>query len=231
MVIRALRKRAGLRQADIAARAEVSQSLVSLVERGHLEQVAIRTLRHIVQPLGADIRVMVFGPGADGDRLLDHRHAALCQRVAKRLARWGWEVRVEVSYSEWGERGAIDLLAWHPATRWLLVIEVKSRLGSMEATLRKLDEKTRLAPTIARKAAGWQVRGVSRVLVMPAGHADRALLQRHAALVRGSLPLGSNAIRRWIRNPTDEPAAGTWFLAPERRGDDQPRPRRRSPDR
>ena len=93
--------------------------------------------------------------GAELDRLIDEGHAALGARVAEKLRGWGWDVRVEVSYSEYGERGSIDLLAWHAATGSLLVIEVKTEIVSAESTLRKLDEKGRLAAKVARERFGW----------------------------------------------------------------------------
>ena len=43
-----------------------------------------------------------------------------------------WVTAAEVSFSEHGERGSIDVLAGHPDTRSLLVIEVKASLGSLE---------------------------------------------------------------------------------------------------
>ncbi len=211
LVIRALRRRARVRQTDVASAASVSQSLISLIERGHLERISIRTLRRVVQHLDADVRVSIIGRGPDLDQLLDHDHARISQHVAERIGRWGWVVRAEVSYSEWGERGSIDLLAFHDRTGGLLVIEVKSRLGSLEATLRKLDEKARLAPTIAR-TLGWRARSVSKVLVMPPNSADRHLLRTHASVVQGSLPLTSNAVRRWARQPTGAPIAGVWLM-------------------
>jgi Holliday junction resolvase-like predicted endonuclease len=70
--------------------------------------------------------------------------------MARTLADAGWEVRAEVSFSSYGERGAIDLLAWHPETRTLLVIEVKTEIGAVESTLRVHDMKWRLAAQIAR---------------------------------------------------------------------------------
>ena len=39
-----------------------------------------------------------------------------------------WVVRPEVSFSIYGERGVIDVLAWHPARRAILVIELKTEL-------------------------------------------------------------------------------------------------------
>jgi hypothetical protein len=40
-----------------------------------------------------------------------------------------------VTFSIYGERGSIDLLAWHSETRTLLVVELKSELTSIEETL------------------------------------------------------------------------------------------------
>jgi len=216
-IIRALRQRAGLRQRDLAAAANVSQSLVSLLERGHLESISIRTFRKVADALNAEISVRVYTRGGDVDRLLDERHAGVAVRAAHRLTRWGWEVRSEVSYSEWGERGSIDLLAWHAPTTSLLVVEVKSSLVSVEATLRKLDEKTRLAAEVARKTFGWEPSSVSRVLILPANGADRRLVDAHRVLFQSSVPANGNTMRVWARSPTGDAVAGLWFLAPARR--------------
>jgi hypothetical protein len=40
--------------------------------------------------------------------------------------------RLEASYSIYGERGSIDILAGHATTRSMLVVEVKSELMSIE---------------------------------------------------------------------------------------------------
>jgi len=216
LIIRALRQRSGLRQRDLAAKANVSQSLVSLLERGHLESISIRTVRRVADALGAGVAIQVYTRGGDVDRLLDQRHAAVAVRIAERLTGWSWEVRSEVSYSEWGERGSIDLLAWHASTKSLLVVEVKSSLVSVEATLRKLDEKTRLSAGVARKTFGWEPDSESRVLVLPAGNADRRLVHAHRVLFQSSVPASGNQMRVWARSPTGIAIAGLWFLAPAR---------------
>ena len=61
----------------------------------------------------------------------------------------GWEVAVEVSFSRFGERGSIDVLAFYPIRRALLVSELKS-VTDMQAMLGGLDRKGRLGPAIAR---------------------------------------------------------------------------------
>ena len=67
----------------------------------------------------------------------------------------------------YGERGSIDLLAWHEASRTLLVIEFKTELTSIEETLRRHDSKVRLAPGIARERFGWDPAVDARLLVLP----------------------------------------------------------------
>jgi transcriptional regulator with XRE-family HTH domain len=47
-LVRAVRQHRGWRQLDLAAAAAVSASFVSLIERGHLDSVALRTLRRVL---------------------------------------------------------------------------------------------------------------------------------------------------------------------------------------
>ncbi|HEY4190087.1 MAG TPA: hypothetical protein VGM28_06685, partial [Candidatus Limnocylindrales bacterium] len=54
----------------------------------------------------------------------------------------------------YGERGSIDILAWHAATRTLLIVEVKTEIASAEEMLRRHDAKVRLGPAIGRERFG-----------------------------------------------------------------------------
>ena len=78
--------------------------------------------------------------------------------MADFLGRHGWTVIVEGSYSEYGERGSIDILAVLPDARVGVVIEVKTDLTSVEATIRKHGQKARLAPSIVARRWGWRRR-------------------------------------------------------------------------
>jgi hypothetical protein len=137
----------------------------------------------------------------DLDRLLDEGHASLVGRTAALLRSLGWEVRAEVSYSIYGERGSIDLLAWHEASRTLLVIEVKTELVSLEETLRKHDEKVRLARRIAEEQPGWRARAVGRLLILPDDMTARRRVARHAAVLEVAYPARGSAVRAWLRDP------------------------------
>src|SRR5438874_1584361 len=112
-IIRALRQRLGKRQSEVAAAANVSQNVISRAEIGRLESLSLRVLRRVAHALGAEVVVTLRWRGAELDRLLDQGHAALAGAVTELLTSLGWEVQAEVSYSIWGERGSIDLLAWH----------------------------------------------------------------------------------------------------------------------
>jgi hypothetical protein len=118
----------------------------------------------------------------------------------------GWVVRVEVSYAHYGERGSVDVLAFHPATRTLLIVEVKSELTSIEATLRKVDEKVRLARILAN-GAGWQARTAARLLVLPSTTTARRAVKRHGVILDVALPVRGTAFRTWLRRPSSQIAA------------------------
>ncbi len=154
-LVRVLRIRLGGRQVDIAERAGVSQTVVSLVERGHLDAMPLQRLRRVLGAVGASVELQVRWRGGEIDRVLDEAHAALVGAVARELTRLGWTVVPEVSYAHFGEYGSIDLLAWHEATATLLVVEVKTELTSIEQLLRRHDAKVRLGPRLAEERFSW----------------------------------------------------------------------------
>ncbi len=208
---RALRQRLGWRQRDLAARAGVSQSLVSLLERGHLERLSLATIRRIAQALDADFVVQLRWRGGDLDRLIDEGHATLVGVTAEMLRAAGWIVRAEVSYSIYGERGSIDLLAWHPIERTLLVVEVKTELVNVEETLRKHDVKVRLAPRIAAEQLSWTAARTARLLVLPEQSTARRRVERQAALMDLAYPARGVDARRWFASPR-MPTSSLLFL-------------------
>jgi transcriptional regulator with XRE-family HTH domain len=210
-LVRLLRRRRGWRQVDLARRAGISQSVVSDLELGRATGMTIASLRKVVAVLGASVEVQVRGLGSEVDRLLDERHAGLVGLTAGLLRGDGWEVRPEVSYSEWGERGSIDLLAWHGPARALLVVEVKSELASVEATLRKHDEKVRLASVVAVRRFGWRPSLAGRLLVLPADRTARRRVVTHAAVLDEAYPGRTRVVRAWCRHPSGS-LAGIIFL-------------------
>jgi len=205
--IRAIRLRARLRQVDVAGLTELSQAAISDVERGHAGSMSLRSLRAIAAALGAEASVELRWRSGDVDRLLDERHAALVRAAVELLVRRGWRVATEVTYSHYGERGAYDVLAVQEAAGLALAVEAKTRLVSLEATLRKLDEKVRLAPRTAADRFAVRPRSVIPVLVLPEGSVSRRAVTAHDAILRHALPVRGAAARAWLEAP-DAPARG-----------------------
>jgi transcriptional regulator with XRE-family HTH domain len=212
LIVRALRRRRGWRQSDLAAASDVSQQTVSVVERGHLDTLSIRTSRRILSALDARGEFEVRWRGGSLDRTMDENHAWLVGAVVESLRSHDWDSAVEVTYAVYGERGSIDVLGFHRRTGSLLVIEVKTEITSVEETLRKLDEKVRLADRIARARLGWAATTTSRILVLPATPAARRGVARHEQVFDLAMPARTVAIRQWLNAPVGS-ISGQWFLA------------------
>lgn len=138
-------------------------------------------LRAHAAVLDLRVEIRLVGRGADVARLLDDEHAAIVEAVAAALVRAGWAVEPEASYSEYGERGRIDLLAFDPAGRVLAVVEVKTELADLQDLFGSLDAKVRLAPALGRRK-GWHASRVARVLAVAATEANRSVVRAHPAL-------------------------------------------------
>jgi transcriptional regulator with XRE-family HTH domain len=213
--LRALRIRRGLRQADVAAAAGVSRSQYGRIERGDLRGVPLDDVHAICRALQADLDVRIRWQGEGLDRLLDEAHAGLVDALVRRLAAAGWVPEVEVSFSIYGERGSIDVLAWHGVARALLVCEVKSVMPDAQAMLSTLDRKARLAPRLVDDR-GWQPSVVGRLLAVADSSTTRRRVDGFGALFEAALPGRGSEVRAWLRRPAG-PMAGILFLPDARR--------------
>lgn len=211
--IRALRMRRSWRQRDLAAAASVSQTLVTRVERGLGGSVPLAKVERIAIAVGAAVDLRLRFNGEELDRLLDAAHAGLVEIVAGLLRDWGWTVVVEATFSIRGERGSIDILAWHPALRIVLVVEIKSVIPDVQATLAPFDRKVRLAREVAQER-GWDAAVVASVLVVAEDRTSRRRVDAHSAIFSQAFPQRSSAVRRWLAAPEPSmPLHGLWFLS------------------
>ncbi len=207
-----LRRGRGLRQADVAIAAGVSQSVVSDIERGRLPGVTLGTLRRVFGAVDAGFEGAVLWRGHGLERALDADHAQLVGLASERLRRDGWEAMLEASYSVYGERGSIDVLGGLNDRRAVVIEEVKTSLVSIDATLRKLDEKARLVRDgLCRERFGWDPSCVGRVLVLPDTTTARRAVARETRTLGIALPMRGGDVRSWLRRP-DGDLAGVLFL-------------------
>jgi transcriptional regulator with XRE-family HTH domain len=206
--VRAVRIKRGWRQQDLADRARVSPSTISRLERGHLDAVPLRTLRAIASALDVRVDIVARWRAGDLDRLLNARHSALHEQVARmfrdRLP--DWVIEPEVSFAVFRERGVIDILAWHPARRALLVIELKTDIVDVNDLVGSVDRKRRLARQVAA-TRGWRPATVSAWVVVAGGRTNRARVAAHGAMLRAAYPTDGRGIGRWLRDPVGSVAA------------------------
>lgn len=209
--LRVIRRSRRQRQLDVARAAGVSQTLISAIERGHGQRLAIATLVRVFAALDADIDLVVRYRGGTLDRLLDERHAATVAAVVRTLRTRGWTTAVEVTFNHFGDRGSIDLLAVHPATRTALVVEVKSEVTSAEETLRRLDVKVRLGAGLARERFDLPVTRIVPLLAVLDTTANRRRVARLAPLLDPAFPNRTADLRHWLANP-GTPSGGLLFV-------------------
>ena len=208
-IVRTLRRRRRWRQQDLGDRARTSRQIVSRVEHDELETVPFGTLRRVIEALEARMRLDVDWQGEQLDRLIDANHARLQNAVAQLLESCGWLVRVEVSFNHYGDRGRYDIIAFHAATCWLLVVEIKVGIGDVQDLLGRLDVKVRPAPGVAREL-GWTVTRVIPMLAIAEESSSRRVTRRHAALFR-RFDLRGRAAAAWLRRPVGRPSGILFF--------------------
>jgi transcriptional regulator with XRE-family HTH domain len=210
--VRALRRRRGWRQVDLARAANVSASTVWRIESGRGGVVTLDVADRVAQALGARLEIRLSWNGEALDRLLDADHASLVERALASLGAMGWEAVPEVSFGINGERGSVDVLARHPAAPVILVVEVKSVVPDVQATLVTLDRKRRLALSIAR-LRGWPGSAVATILLLAEGRTSRRRVEEHAATFAAQLPDRGALVRGWLASPTAaRPVRGILFV-------------------
>lgn len=193
-VLRAVRRRRRLTQQQLAKAAGTSQTTVSRLERGHMQALSLSAIRRVTGVLEVRLELVPRWRGADLGRLLDATHADRVEAVLQRLHSLGWATVPEATFSVFGERGSIDVLAWHAGRRSLLVIEVKSTIVEVHDLLAGVARKRRLASGIARER-GWRPDHVSVWLVIRDDRTNRRRLARYRSSLRSVFALDGRAVR------------------------------------
>ena len=112
----------------------MSRSLISKLEQGH-PGIALRTRFHVAAVLGADLRLTAFeGAGA---LIRDARQAGIVDGLL-RARDPRWKPTVEAAVPGPGRR-SVDLRLDSPAH--IVLIEVETRLSSLEEIIRELHAK------------------------------------------------------------------------------------------
>lgn len=205
--LRAIRLRRHLRQADVARRAGTSRETVGRLERGGLGRVPFDTCRAVARVLDISVDVRLRWRGGELDRVVNARHAGMHESVAAFMAGLpGWTWLPETTFSIYGERGVIDILAWHAETRSLLIIELKTELVDPQELVATMGRRVRLGTKIASEF-GWVPLTVSAWVVVLEGSTNRRRHHDHGRLLQQAFPHDGHRVRAWLRDPSGRIAA------------------------
>jgi hypothetical protein len=173
--------------------------------------LSVDVLMKVAASLEIHVDLLPRWRGGELTRMLNAGHAALHEAVARLFAALpGRLFAPEVSFAVYGERGVIDVLAFHAERRALLVIELKTDLVDVQGLLGSVDRYRRLARGVARDR-GWDATSVSVWVVLRDTDTNRRRVAAHATVLRAALPFDGWRMRRWLRAP-DGAVAGLSFL-------------------
>jgi transcriptional regulator with XRE-family HTH domain len=135
-------------QAAIAGALGISRSRYAEIESGHAHPTTAMMDR-IVEALGLRLHLTASAVVVTVRRPRDAVHARCSAYVARRFRAAGWLVLRELEIHDGRFHGWVDLVAFDPRTRRLLVIEIKTSIDDIGRLERQL---------------GWYERGVLRAI-------------------------------------------------------------------
>jgi transcriptional regulator with XRE-family HTH domain len=207
-VVRETRLALGWSQAELGRRAGVSQSTICRIERGGVERLTFETAARVLDTLGVRVSLDLRAPLIDDRRLQrDAGHARCVAYVARRLERQGWLVSTEVEVFRGRARGWIDLLAYRESDSTMLLVEVKTEVNDMGATLRQFSWYERDAWPTARRI-GWHPRRLVGLLLILSSSRNIMRLHDNRDLLHQSFPVPIAQANRLLAGYPGAPVAG-----------------------
>lgn len=200
MVVRTGRESLGWTKTDLAERTGISRQMIAAVESAQANP-SLDLIAALLDGLDIDLELVGRGPTAiEGSRSHDAAHAICSAYIQRRLEARGWEVAREVRIEDGRYIGWIDLLAFHPPTRTVLVIEVKTRIDDLGAIERSIDWHARGARRAAQRL-GWQPRRVSAWVLALATDEVEDELRRNRVVWESGFPRRARGLAQDLMAP------------------------------
>jgi transcriptional regulator with XRE-family HTH domain len=199
-------------QRRLSAVSGVSQAMVSQVERAQVMDLPVATAIRLLNALDVRVELRLVAPTAVAAPVRDRAHARCVGYVARRLSNAGWLVATEVEVGDERRRGFIDLLAFHPTERILLVVEVKIDLDDIGAVDRQLSVYERCAWAAAH-TLGWRPRALTSALLLLVTDANDRRVTEHRSYLDRRFRIRASAFRALLADPHRPPERGDRCLA------------------
>jgi transcriptional regulator with XRE-family HTH domain len=195
--VREARRRLRLTQQQVADRVSVSRGYVAAIERAY-GNPTLDVVERITDALELEASIVVRQPVViEGHQQRDLVHGVCSGYVARRLHALGWQTARELEVIQGRSHGWIDLLAFHPATRTLLVVEIKTALLDLGLAERQLAWYGRAAGEVARRQ-GWYPRRIVSWLLVLSSEEVEVVLRHNSELLRQSFPSRAPDMLDWL---------------------------------
>jgi transcriptional regulator with XRE-family HTH domain len=185
---------------SLASRVGVSERYIAKIEQG-VANPSLGLIDRIADALGLELELVIRPPVFPGGSWVSDSVHARCSVYADRRVRGNlWRMAREVEVVHGRSHGWIDLLAFDPRTRTLLIIEVKTRLDDLGALERQLGWYERMAWQSARRL-GWRpTRVVTIVLALASDEVER-VVRAHRQLIDVAFPMRVPQIADLLAEP------------------------------
>jgi len=194
--LREARLARGLRQIDVARATDVSNARISRVEHGLLRDLAVAALARHGAVVGLRLSARFYPTGGG---LRDAAQLDLLRRFRARIGDdWTWQLEAPLNIPR--DLRAFDALLTSRNGHTTVAIEAITRLRDAQAQLRAM----------ARKQRDGQATRL--VILLAAGHANRAALNSAADVLATSFPLGTRATLAALASGDDPGANGIVLL-------------------
>lgn len=189
-LVRETRIALDITQEELAAAVGVTRGYVATIERDRANP-SLAMADRFAAALGIQLDLAFRKPVVL--RSHDQRdvvHASCSGYLGRRLRSLGWETASEVEIVHGRSHGWIDLLAFDPRTRTLLIVEIKTRIDDLGGIERQLTWYERVAYESAIRL-GWSARHTSSWLVALASDEVDTVLRANAPVIDQGFPVRS----------------------------------------
>jgi len=197
-------------QQDLGERVGLSRGYIAMLELARANPT-LNVVERICRALGLETELAIRPPIIfEGGRQRDLVHAHCSGYADRRLRTLGWQTAREAEIVQGRSHGWIDVLAFHPTSETLLVIEIKTRFDDLGAIERQVGWYARAAGEIAR-ARGWRPRRIVSWLLFLASDEVEQAIRMNRDVLAGAFQVRAPAMQSWLADDARTPTG--WGLA------------------
>jgi transcriptional regulator with XRE-family HTH domain len=180
-------------QEQLSASVGISRSHLAEIETARVNPT-LDVVTRIGDALGLELQLLARQPRVTDPRATGLVHSRCSGYVGRRMGGFGWSVRREVEIVHGNSHGWIDLLAYHPVTRMLVIVEIKTRLEDLGLIERQLAWYERAAFDVATRFE-WHPTRVASWLLMLASEEVEGAMRREREAIRIAFPVRAREMR------------------------------------